>query len=73
MKIEDLNIYLNLGLLKLQGHDRTAWERKFIWFKKINDRWIFMRFVWRRINLVDRANHIQYEYATNDLELIAES
>jgi hypothetical protein len=24
------------------------WQRKFIWFKKINDQWIFMRFIYQR-------------------------
>ena len=49
------------------------WRRKFIWFARINDKRVFMRYVWRRRDIFGHLwlkSSDRYDYALNDFELL---
>lgn len=52
----------------------SNWGREFIFLRKINGKWIFMRSVWYRTNLYACVyrdlKEIWYDYAVDELELI---
>lgn len=63
----DLEISMSDAMMRLKGYDYTPWERKFIFLKKINNQWVFLRRVYRRREL---GVYDEYDWAVNDLEVL---
>lgn len=63
-----------IAMMRIQGLHCTPWRRKFIFLRKINGEWVFLRHVHMRHEiLVDskrKGHYIGEDYAINDLELI---
>ena len=64
------------GDIKVRGD--ISWEKKFVFLRKINGKWIFCRHIYKGkrfwISLSLRGDpYIEYEYALDDFELIQKS
>lgn len=58
---------------RAKGLQYTPWQEKFIFLKKINDEWIFLRHVHVRHELFFTGTGVLYigeDYALNELELL---
>jgi len=66
----DIEYTFAQGMADLKGLKFTSWQKTFIFCKKINDQWIFFRYVYRRIPAKSMNYESMYDYAINDMELI---
>ena len=64
-----MEVYPDMMMNFGQSHSyQHPWKRKFIFLGKVNGRWIFCRYVYRRRPAW--TSYLEYEYALNDFELI---
>lgn len=62
---------------KEKGLQYSDWHRKFIFIRKINDQWVFFRYVHFRhevyLGKSGGGHYIGEDYAINEFELLAKS
>lgn len=69
----DMEYTFEQEMLRHKGLSFTSWQKIFVFCKKINDQWIFLRYVYRRIPAKSMNSKHRYDYAVNNIELISKT